>query len=80
MPVLIIAALLWGLDPTDAANDLPVACSILAELKVPSPLSEAVCRMIRDLDSGVAEQAPLEYELLVEADRLAAGEAASRAG
>jgi hypothetical protein len=59
MPVLIIAALLWGLDPADAANDLPVACSILAELKVPSPLSEAVCRMIRDLDSGVAEQAPL---------------------
>jgi hypothetical protein len=78
MPVLIIAALLWGLDPADGDGELPVARSILADLKAPPPLAEAVCRMIGRPDSGAGEALTAEYELLMEADRLAAGETAAR--
>jgi hypothetical protein len=80
MPVLISAALLWGLDAADEAGGFPVARSILADLKAPPPLAEAVCRIIDGLVSGVAAEMTLESELLVEADCLAAGETASQTG
>jgi hypothetical protein len=80
MPVLIIAALLWGLDAADNTGDLPVARSILVDLKTPEALAEAVCRLIGAPDSGADGQMPPEYELLVEADRLASGETASGIG
>jgi hypothetical protein len=80
MPVLIVSALLWGLDQFDGAGDLPVARAILADLKAPTPLTEAVCRIIGGTDSSAAGQMPLEYELLVEADHLAARETVSQTG
>ena len=72
LPVLIIASLLWGLDPADASNELPVARSVLADSKAPPPMVEAVCRIIGGRDPGGPEELKLEYALLAEADRLAA--------
>jgi hypothetical protein len=80
LPVLIIAALLWGLDQADATGEVPMARSVLADSKAPPAMVEAVCRMIAGSDPGDAEEMKLEYALLAEADRLAARDGASRSG
>ena len=71
LPVLIIAALLWGLDSADGAGGHPVARSVLADAKAPPPMVEAVCRLIGGPGTHGADDLNLEYALLLEADRLA---------
>jgi hypothetical protein len=77
LPVLIIAALLWGLDPAEGDAGLPVARSVLADAKAPPPMVEAVCTLIGAPDAGGADEMNLEHALLLEADRLADCQAAS---
>ncbi len=80
LPVLLIAAYLWGLDGTGADPDAPAARSILAELNAPAPLTEAVCKVIERADGGQSEGDGAEYDLLLEADRLAIQEATDKTG
>lgn len=75
LPVLLIAAYLWGLDGDAGKGELPVARSILSELKAPPPLVEAVCKIIGVPADSQAEDMEPEYQLLIEADRQAALEA-----
>jgi hypothetical protein len=46
LPVVLIAALLWDLDPVDNAEKAPVARSLLNDLKAPPPLIEQVCKIL----------------------------------
>ncbi len=78
LPVILIAAYLWGLDSAEGNNEAPVARAILIDLKAPSPLVEQVCTMIGRLDDGGAEDAGPEYGLLMEAEDLAVQEAACK--
>jgi DNA-directed RNA polymerase subunit RPC12/RpoP len=78
LPVLLIAAYLWGLDRDEVEGQVAVARAILADLKAPPPLVEAVCRIIGQRAGNDAAEGGLEFELLVAADRLAAEEAQSK--
>ena len=76
LPVLIIASLLWGLDPAEETGGFPVARAVLADTKAPPSMVEAVCRLMGGSDQGDTGEMKQEYALLLEADRLAAREAA----
>jgi DNA-directed RNA polymerase subunit RPC12/RpoP len=78
LPVLLIAASLWGLDEAGSGNELPVARGILTNLNAPPPLVDEVCKVIAQRGKNDAEAATAEYELLMEADRQAALEAAGK--
>jgi hypothetical protein len=80
LPVLIIASLLWGLDPAHETGELPIARAVLSEVKAPPAMVEAVCRLIGGSAPSGVEEYKSEYELLVAAERLAAGEAAAKIG
>ncbi len=80
LPVLIIASLLWGLDPVEENGAFPLARDVLADAKAPPPMVEAVCRLMEGSDTGGAGEMKLEYALLVEADRLATRETAANTG
>lgn len=80
LPVLIIASLLWGLDPAHETGELPMARAVLSEVKAPPPMMDAVCRLIGGSASNGVEEHKLEYELLVAAERLAARETAAKTG
>lgn len=79
MPVLLIAAYLWGLDKDESGGgQVPVARAILTDLKAPPPLVEAVCRIVGQRDASQLAEGGVESELLVAADRLAAEEAQAK--
>jgi len=78
LPVLLIAAYLWGLDEVCSDNGLPVARGILTDLNAPLSLVDEVCKVIGPREKNDAEAATAEYELLMEADRQAALEAAGK--
>jgi DNA-directed RNA polymerase subunit RPC12/RpoP len=78
LPVLLIAAYLWGLDQTAGNGDPLVARGILTELNAPAPLVEAVCKLIRDRAGEVDGPCDAEYALLAQAEQQAAAEAADR--
>ncbi len=78
LPVLLIAAYLWGLDEPGSSNEIPVARGILTDLNAPAPLVEEVCKVIGRRNGDDTEASAAAYELLVEADRQAASEAAGK--
>jgi hypothetical protein len=80
LPVLIIAALLWGLDAADGTGELPVARSVLEDARAPAPMVAAMLRMLGGSGPGGDEGTKLEYELLVKAEHLADRQTAAKAG
>jgi hypothetical protein len=80
LPVLIIAALLWGLDKADGTGELPVARSVLEDARAPAPMVEAVFLMLGSSGPDGDEATKLEYELLAKADRLADRDSAANSG
>jgi hypothetical protein len=78
LAVLLIAAYLWKLDSADESGELPVARSILNDLKAPPPLVEEVCRIIGPKSGSDAEIAGAEYDLLMAAEHQAASEATGK--
>ena len=80
LPVLLIAAYLWGLDAPDSGSQIPVARGILNDLNAPTPLVDEVCEVIGRRNGNHAGAAAAEYELLLEADRRAGLEAAGKTG
>jgi hypothetical protein len=80
LPVLIIAALLWGLDPVQESGEFPLARDVLADAKAPPSMVEAVLRLMGGTDPGGTGEMKLEHALLAEADRLAARKTAVQTG
>jgi hypothetical protein len=78
LPVLLIAAYLWGLDQAGSSAELPVARGILSDLNAPPPLVEEVCKVIGEHNGSDGDATAAAYELLVEADLRATLEAAGK--
>ncbi len=80
LPVVLITALLWDLDPVESADDAPVARSILSELKAPPPLIEQVCRMIGLRQSNQPEANEIAFKIVSDAEQQANIEEKAKTG
>jgi hypothetical protein len=77
LPLVLMAAYLWDLDEGRSNGDLPEARAILDQLKAPPPLVEHVCALIAG--RGVlAGDRPPEYEMVADAEAIAALEEAHK--
>lgn len=74
LPVVLIAAYLWDLDPVETAREATVARSILTELKAPPPLVEQVCQLIAMREASDIDEAQAEFEIVADADQRASAE------
>jgi nitrogen fixation-related uncharacterized protein len=76
LPVVLITAFLWGLDTADNADDVPVARSILADVKAPPPLVERVCKVLTQRNSATADETDIEFKIVADAEQQALKEEA----
>ena len=79
LPVLLIAAYLWQLGETEEAC-LKIAQTILEDLKAPAALADQIGRMVQ-CQGGACDLETFntaEYQLLIEAERLALDESWAR--
>jgi predicted DCC family thiol-disulfide oxidoreductase YuxK/nitrogen fixation-related uncharacterized protein len=71
LPVVLIAALLWDLDADDNSDGVPVAESILNDLKAPPPLIEQVCKIIAQRLRPQADEEEMAYRIVADAEKRA---------
>jgi len=71
LPVVLITAYLWDLDPLTSAGEAPAARAILTELKAPPPLIEQVCAMIALRSSSKGGTVETEFNIVAEAEQQA---------
>ena len=79
LPVVLITALLWDLDPVENAAQAPVARSILNDLKAPPPLIEQVCKMIGLRQSSNLQADEIELKIVSDAEHQACLEETDKA-
>lgn len=71
LPVVLMTAFLWDLDPLDNSDDVPVARSILTDLKAPPPLVERVCAILTQRNPATADETDVELKIVVDAEQQA---------
>jgi hypothetical protein len=71
LPVVLITAFLWDLDPMDSTDDVPVARSILTDLNAPPPLVEKVCTILTRRNSSTADGTDVELEIVADSEQQA---------
>lgn len=79
LPVVLMAALLWDLDTDRNMADVPVARSILNDLKAPPPLIEQVCNLIARRRMPATDEVAVEFKIVAAAEAKAAKEKAAKA-
>jgi nitrogen fixation-related uncharacterized protein len=79
LPVVLITAFLWDLDPVDYTDDVPVARSILTDLKAPPPLVERVCMILTQRNAVPTDETDVELEIVTDAEQKALKEETANA-
>lgn len=85
LPVVLITALLWDLDPLQNAGEAPAARSILSDLKAPPPLIEQVCGLIAlrteasPTKAAIEDEAKAELNIIINAEERAVTEESAEA-
>ena len=79
LPVVLITAFLWDLDPVDSAGDVPMARSILTDLNAPPPLVEQVCTILTRRNSSPADGTDVELKIVADAEQQAQAEESANA-
>jgi hypothetical protein len=79
LPVVLITAFVWDLDPVENAAEAPVARSILTDLKAPPPLIERVCKMIGLRRLSQTDTVETEFKIVADAEQQACLEEAAAA-
>lgn len=70
LPVVLMTALLWDLDPLEKAHEALVAKSILTDLKAPSPLIEQVVRAIAQRQLTDSHGTDAALNIVIRAEQL----------
>lgn len=79
LPVVLITAFLWDLDPVDSVDDVPVARSILTDLNAPPPLVEQVCTILTRRNSSTTDGTDVELKIVADAEQQARKEETANA-
>ncbi|MGD8847909.1 MAG: phosphohydrolase, partial [Desulfobacteraceae bacterium] len=75
LPVVLIAAFLWDLDPVDGGEpEASVAASILSDLKAPAPLAEQVCKILALRNASQSDGADTAFKIVSDAEAQALAE------
>lgn len=74
LPVVLITAFLWDLEPMEGAREDSVARSILSDLNAPPPLIEQVCKILSLGNASQSDGAEIEFKIVADAEQQALSE------
>jgi HD superfamily phosphodiesterase len=74
LPVVLITAFLWDIDPVEGEQETSAARSILNDLNAPPPLIEKVCKILSLRNASQSDGVDTEFKIVADAEQQALSE------